>query len=223
MNFIIINGDIMFYHKEKEQILRLGDILKGFILTNSKIKKPVHEMIQSYSYDINVNMPEFVVVLTPCCSIRTQTLLLTSLVQLDHILFKNPYFVEDFIRINRVIEDPQKRFPPIEWENMPDERKTEKLAEGKQYAFYHYFIYKEHDYFTEYSRNDINTQHYMIDFRNIYSITCSDLVVKKTGEIPESIFKTKILQLSIDSRNELRNKLIHFFGRIPDEDKLFLD
>jgi len=212
----------MFYQKEKEQYLRLGDILRGFIISNPKIKEPIHKHTQAYSYNINIDIPKFTVVLTPCCSIRTKTLLLTSLIELDKGFFLNPYFVEDFTRINRVIE-PQNRYPPEEWEQLIDEKKIEELIEGKQYAFFHYFIYNEHDYFSTYTKRKHQTSYYMIDFRKIFSINCTDLKIKKSGKIPDNIFEAKILQLSVNARNDLRNKLVNYFGRIPDEDKLQLD
>lgn len=213
----------MFYQKEREHKLRLGDVLKGFIITNPKFKEPILNPVQAHSYNVKIEIPEFVIVLTPCCSYRTNTLLLTSLIQVESHFFKNPYLVEDFTRINRLIEHPINRFPPDEWERMPDEKKTEELTEGKQYAFYHYFIYKEHEYFPEYIMRKQQTRYYMIDFRKIFSINCTDLIFKKNGEIPEKIFNAKILQLSVAARDDLRNKIVNYFGRIPDEDLMYMD
>ena len=53
----------------------------------------------------------------------------------------------------------------------------------------------------------------MIDFRNTYKINCDK--IKAPDNVPH---ETKILQLSITVRNELRDKLISYYGRIPAED-----
>jgi hypothetical protein len=84
---------------------------------------------------------------------------------------------------------------------------------GTEYAVNHNFIYQYHDLLPEYelsykSQNPISLNTYMIDFRIVYKV-----------EYNKNYEGTKLLQLSISSRNDLRNKMANFFSRIPEEDK----
>jgi hypothetical protein len=53
----------------------------------------------------------------------------------------------------------------------------------------------------------------MIDFRRICRIECNEIVTPEQAPL-----KTKVLQISIETRRELRDKLTWYFGRVPEED-----
>jgi hypothetical protein len=53
----------------------------------------------------------------------------------------------------------------------------------------------------------------MIDFKNSYKINCNKIKSPKDAPLNK-----KILQLSITSRSELREKIAYYYGRIPEED-----
>jgi len=101
---------------------------------------------------------------------------------------------------------------------MSDEEQTQWLAKspGKQYMIADFFAYDRHDLLPDYElayaggmKELIN--YYMIDFRNICRVQTA------SSANPTS---TKRLQLSIQARGELRDKLANYFGRKPEEDAL---
>lgn len=64
-------------------------------------------------------------------------------------------------------------------------------------------------------KKNIETNYYMVDFKNIFKINC-----KKILSSVNSPLNIKKLQLSIQVRGELRDKLSYYYGRIPKEDKI---
>lgn len=216
----------MFYESPDkiDKLLRLGDVVKGYISNTTRIKQPflTFESSVYHNYSVDFEVPSFSVVLTPCCSIGEQHMLcLSPLIQLKSDFFKNPYLVEDFTRINREIE-PDKAFTPDDWEKMSYEEQQEKLAKRKGYMLLYLYIYAPSDLFTPYDkRGQEETKYYMIDFRNIQTIKC-DLIQsrERTKEENVQILASKCLQLSKLTREELRQKLAHYFSRPPVEDEL---
>jgi len=215
----------MFYENQEriEKLLRLGDIVKGYISPATRIKQPFLSLENNvyHNYVINFEVPPFSVVLTPCCSIGEQNMIcLSPLIPLKKDFFKNPYLVEDFTRLNREIE-PDKVYASDDWQKMSDEKKQERLAKGKGYTEYYLFIYAPSDIFPPYKRREQVTKYYMVDFRNIQTIRC-DLIKSRedTKEEDGSILASKCLQLSKHTRAELRLKLSHYFGRRPLEDEI---
>ncbi len=207
----------MFYEpvETTDKVLRLGDLVRGYISPSTKIKQPFLSLNDSvyHNYEINVAVPRYSVVLTPCCSIGDTMVCLTPLVELPAILFKNPYFVEDFTRIDREIE-PQKAFAPSDWDHLSPEEHEEQLAKKHSYTLLHWFIYAGHDLLLPYERKGHATNCYMIDFRNVQTLRC-DLIKSrdKTKEEHTSILESKCLQLTDNARELLRNKLSYYYGR----------
>ncbi len=209
-----------FYLENSDPNIRFGDIVEGCFSLMTSMQKPLFE--SSNQLNITIDISKYFVVMTPCCSIGkectvgNESLVLTPLIELQSDFLKSPYLLTDFTRINREMK-PKDSMPPKAWEMLSEEMKAEKMSEGMAYAFLSYFVYGKHDLFEEYELKNkdmkILTQYYMIDFRRIYSIKMP----------PEEIRKAKRLQLSILSREELRNKLSHFFGRRPKEDELLTD
>jgi hypothetical protein len=116
---------------------------------------------------------------------------------------------------------PQQAVSPEIWQKLPDEQKQRRLSFGTElaYAFADSFVYSSHPLLPTYTlktrAGNQTTGHYMIDFRRIYRIEC-----RKVGNPKQSPWEAKILQLSIDTRDELRLKLAKYYSRIPREDEV---
>ena len=92
-------------------------------------------------------------------------------------------------------------------------------AEGITYAFLNLFIYDQNAIFKPYTKRGRDLRYYMIDFRNIYTIQCP--LIKRSEELTTqdpAIIKSKVLQLSIQARTELREKIGFYYTRVQLED-----
>ena len=214
----------MFYTKKMDNILRFGDVVRGYILSNPTIKEPISPLkSESHNYKIDIEMPTYSVVLTPCCSIGESTISLTPLIKVRSDFFKNPYYAEDLTRINRTMK-PQQSLPPDEWENLSLEKQQRHLAEEINYALLNLFIYEENEIFKKHTLRQREITYYMIDFKNIHKIKCA--MIKRPEKVkPEDapIIESKVLQLSVQARSELRNKISYYYSREPKEDKILED
>ena len=211
----------MFYEKEMDKALRFGDVLRGYISTTPNIKEPMLATLNE-SYNININMPVFSVVISPCCSIGDKLISLTPLIELRNTFFNNPYFSDDLTRMNRKME-PEQAVPPHVWNGLPFEEKQRRSEEGYEYTLLELFIYEQNDLFLKYTINmrqaeNIETNYYMIDFRNTYKLNCEKIVTPENSPL-----ESKCLQLSIQARSELRDKIAYYYARIPKEDKILED
>lgn len=207
----------MFYQEEMDNALRFGDVLKGFVLASPIIEEPG----SVGTYEIAIKLPSYCVVLSPCCSIGHRVIALSPLIEIRPSFFDNSYFEEDLTRINRKME-PQQAVPPHTWEKFSPEVKQERLKEGYGYALFDVFIYEKHDLLSKYTVNrrqgNIETNYYMIDFKNIHKTRCDKIISAK-----DSPLDSKCLQLSIQTRSELRDKIAYYYARIPKEDEIFED
>jgi len=212
----------MFYEQKGDNALRFGDVIRGYININTTIKEPILDVkCLNEGYTLDISLPQFCVILTPCCSIRDKTISLTPLIKVEKKFFYNPYFAEDLTNINKVMR-AEKTLPPDAWETLPNEEKERRLREGITYASPRLFIYEENDLFEPYTFNihgkEIKTQYYMIDFKNVYKINCDKIISPE-----KSPLESKCLQLSIQARSELRDKIAYYFARVPEEDQIFED
>lgn len=132
----------------------------------------------------------------------------------------NPFFNSDLTNINRKVP-PEKSIPPTGWEGLSTKKKEARISQGVQYVFFEYYIYDKHELLPEYelgmTKNKFKTNYYMIDFRNIYRLDC-----KRFQSAIHSPLETKILQLSLQARIELQQKL-HFFYRLAPEDQPLIE
>lgn len=211
----------MSYTREPDKALRFGDVLKGYPSTTPRIEEPILTG-NSPKYAIDVTLPKFTVVMDPSCEIREQTICLTPLVQVSIRFFDNPYFAEDLTRINREME-PKQSLSPFAWSQLKPVEQQKRLNEGRKYALLNLFIYEKHDLFPFYplkrkGQEEILTNYYMIDFRNTYKICCKKIISPE-----KSPLKSKVLQLSPETRAELTNKLLKYYERIHFEDKALED
>jgi hypothetical protein len=208
----------MFYEKENHNVLRFGDVLEGFILSSTSIISP-EETKKKREYHIKVKNPDYVVVLSPCCSIGDKTLALSPLLSVIPGFFNNPFLSEDLTRINRKMT-PQQSVPPHVWQTMsPTDKACRFKGVREAYAFVENFVYEKHDLLKTYTvhrqAGNIESNYYMLDFRRIYRIECD-----KVANPTQAPLETKILELLIQIRKELRDKLTWYFGRIPEEDQI---
>lgn len=211
----------MFYEANPDPKLRFGDILQGFITSTPMINEPIINSIAKV-YKIEINSPNYCVILAPCCSIGPKIVSITPLIQIRDSFFDNPYFKEDLTRINRQME-PNFAVPPPSWQEFSEDVKARRLSEGREFALLSLFIYERHDLLPKYElyfkkeRKRIDINYYMIDFKNIFNIHCN-ILGNPGQEINKQLKTAKILQLSIETRNELREKISNYYGRIPKED-----
>lgn len=211
----------MFYQEEIQNILRFGDVLKGYISTYVKIKQPFSiKEFQGFSFNINVDIPNYLVVLTPCCSIEENKISLTPLIKLRPSFLKNSHYVKDFTSINRLL-DFEYHFPTARWKRFSKEEKQRFREQNKSYPILYLFVYEKHDLLPKYNFGDGEINYYMIDFRNTFKLNC-ELIKTKNGKQQEldQITNSKYLQLSIETRSQLREKLSYYYGRTPPEDKI---
>jgi len=99
-----------------DSVLRFGDVVRGFILAKPEYSEPSILFKEEHYYRIDVDVPEYSVVLTPCCSIEGNIISLTPLVKVIANLLKNPYYAEDLTRINRLMNAEQSMLPE-KWES----------------------------------------------------------------------------------------------------------
>ena len=59
----------------------------------------------------------------------------------------------------------------------------------------------------------------MIDFKNIYHVNC-DKIFPPEKAIDAKVFRSKVLQLAIRTRNEMRDKMAFYYGYPPIEDRI---
>jgi len=206
----------MFYESKPEEALRFGDVVRGYVLSAPRIDSP--SISPPVRYHVEVHNPPFAVVMSPCCSIGDHTLAISPLIEVLPGFFKNPYFVEDLSNINRRMP-PAKAVGPDVWGHLSPDERQRRLSDGDAYALVEYFIYAPHDHLPKYTVNrkggPIQTGYYLLDFRRIHRIECD-----KVANAKQAPLEPKLLQISIETRGELRDKLAWYFGRRPKEDIL---
>ena len=205
----------MSYDEDPNDILRFGDVLKGYYLANPKFDDAPYAVPSNAT--INLEFPSMCAVLTPCCSISDKVMTLTPLMQVSEKFFMNSFLREDLSRLNRQME-PRQSVPQGRWERMTPEEQIELSGRGPGFAFLECFIYEPHDLLPEYEfqtreREMIRTGYYMIDFRNTIKIESNQIQRNSTA-----FAQYKRLQLSIVTRSQLRDKISYFYSRLPQED-----
>lgn len=210
----------MFYEQSPEQALRFGDVVWGFPLPASHVVRGTISPGHPEKYSIGVTSPSHAAIMTPCCSIGEGTMALCPLIPVDPALSKVPYLAEDFTRVNGLLM-PEFSVPPEAWERMSDEYKQGRFGfpYTPSYAWHHYFVYAGHDLLPKYvfrgKQGDRETNQYMVDFRRISPLDWDKILDAKRAPT-----EVKVLQLTIETRKQLRDKLAHYFARIPDEDQV---
>ena len=207
-----------FYAETPDKALRFGDIVTGFPAAIPRLPQPILDA-SGGRYDIEVGPPSPCVILSPCCSIGHEVFSLCAMKDVQQSFFSNPYFDQDLTNVNRKMT-PQQSVPPRVWESLPELEKQRRLqrANPANYACNEFFVYACNPLLPEYTVHrrkgaDVITGCYMIDFRDMFTVRCS--AVKSAKQAP---IGAKILQLSIETRRELRAKLVEYFNREAAED-----
>lgn len=205
-----------FYSDNPSKIFRLGDVVTGFHHPAFQIHTP-GALEKSTDVRINLTRPSYFAVMTPCCSIEDQSISLAPLIEIRHRFFEIPHLAEDLTRLNSHMR-PEDSLPPKAWERMTPEKKVELLARGPSYIFIECFAYEPNALLKTYSLKKGTNEwpavgHRMVDFKQIFRVECDQ--IGRMRDAPEG---TKLLELSIPIRSQLREKLAAFFARIPEED-----
>lgn len=208
-----------FYENEPESSLRFGDVLTGFQAMVAQTDNPTDKPICDLA--IRVSKPAYLVVMTPCCSIEKKSIALAPLAQIRPSFLDNPFLAEDLTRVNRHVP-PEKSVSPYVWENkFPAEKKQELKARGSGYICLECFVYKAHSLLKSYRLDRrggaVEMGDYMVDFKSIYRVDCK--LIERGRNAPSGL---KLLQLTPYTREDLRDKLGYYFGRVPDEDRAIL-
>jgi len=221
----------MFYKDPPSEFLRMGDIVTGFVSAVPEMDEPIADKFVNYK--VTVELPKLLVIITPCCSIGDEKI---SVVPLEEVglrkeLFEMPYLKDDMTKINRKME-PQKAIKPQRWATLKPEDQLDILNRPEDYQYNELFVFAEHDALPEYtvkirSETEFNSRYYMIDFRKATRVACKCIVSPNTKafteEIKQKALCSKILELHPHVRQELRNKIMNYYCRIPDEDAAYCD
>lgn len=214
----------MFYvenEKVNYEKLRFGDIITGNYLSSIFYT----DKCNSSLFKMEVCVMPYNVVLTPCCSIQTKdkegNLIITPLIKLKPKFYSIPLIKDDLLMINRLITSKEKQqlIPEQQWNKMSEEQQIAILNDEPKYELIEYFIFDKNDLFDKYSLDHKNgkienIQYYMIDFRNTFNIKVENI------QSPNNIIlKSKIAELTKNSRISLNKKLKAFY-RIAEEDLL---
>lgn len=225
----------MFYEDGIGDKLRFGDVVRGFLSTYPILSRPMTAKVEPYTIEIDAKLS---VVLDPCCSIGSGTLSITPLIETQAYLWDNPHLFADITEINRKSHS-KDLMNPARWNRCTDDEKTQFLNDEEDYGYKNIFIYMEHPIFDEYeiarkSRfeevtdpstklpkyNEVEgvfkfkTRYYMIDFKKTRHINC-EKIAESEKPIDETILNSIVLQLSDETRVELRNKMGDYFARNP--------
>lgn len=208
-----------FYNEGPYKSFRFGDILKDFLTVEPTINNPISELSKAECrIDISSG---YYVLLSPCCSIDESILLLSLLVEIKKPFYKNAYFADDMTRVNLEIP-PDKSMSPEDWNKLSQDEKNKRMGRGDAYTNLEFFVYENNGLLPEYKLiirgNKIPNPPYMIDFRKTFFVKC-DKIRRDQKDIP---IEVKLLELSVETRETLRNKLSHFYGRRPPEDEAYL-
>lgn len=200
----------MFYTDTPSEALRFGDVVTGYVLATPKIKQPLMEH-GNHQYNIDIELSQLSVILSPSCSIGDKKILISPLRAVRKTFFDNDYFNNDLTRLNRRMEQKYS-YPPSSIERMSDDEKKEKLISDLVWTFVELFIYEPHERLPAYQirRRGENQEikYYMIDFRDVTKVNC-DLILKAD----DSPMCCKILQISDQTRLELSEKIQNFYKR----------
>ena len=210
-----------FYNETPDKTLRFGDVISGFQIAVPQANDPCP--IKHNDWIIKVSRPSYAVVMTPCCSIENESVSLAPLFNIRPAFLKNDFFKEDLTRINDVVPGEHSVSSHVWKHSLPPERQQALLSQKPSYVSVECFIYASHDLLEEYVLNTkehgkVNLKHYMVDFKTIYRVECDK--IKRDRDAPKGI---KLLELTVQTRQLLRNKLVQYYSREADEDRLLMN
>jgi hypothetical protein len=210
----------MFYEPSPDSRLRLGDVVVGFPIASAAFNlKCDGSFPDTYRIDVQQG---FYAVLSPCCAIGYNTILLCPFQPIQKKWLKNPYFAQDMTNINRPMK-AELAVSPEDWEALGDEKRQERLdrtSPDGSYVSNELFVYASHDLLQSYklthNEQEIVIGHWVVDFRKACRIECQQITYPQKPNSP--IIQYKRLQLTISARADLRDKLAFYFGNPAPED-----
>lgn len=234
----------MSYNSTIDEQLRFGDVVKGYLCAIPKVDKPFIDT-NAESYTIKIDKPLFSVMLDPCCEVGSGIISLVPLEEVNSRLWDIAYLANDMTLLNAP-DNAKNLMHPSTWNKQSDAEKKDALREGDKFGHTPFFVYPANPLFPEYTitrdnrYTEINdpvsqlpkyevrkekvlfaTRHRMINFKNIYQVHC-DKIVGADKPLDEVIRQSIVLQLSIKTRNQLREKLSNYFRKRPEEDEIEL-
>ena len=208
-----------FYFETPQDCLLLGDIVTGFRAVVPQFHKPGVDD-HSAELGISVTRPDYFAVTTPCCSIGNKQISLAPLVPIRAPWLTNPYLADDLTRIN-VPGSAENFVPPNDRGRLTPEALQALVEKGSVYGLVECFVYDPHDLLRVYDVKGkgatTKNGHWLLEFGSSFRVNC-DLVTRNAA--PAGV---KLLELSVAKREELRRKLVNYFGRTPEEDRLVLE
>jgi hypothetical protein len=209
-----------FYEDNIDAVLRFGDVLEGYALANSVLSKPFTLLRKEDEkrYSLDVRLPKYCVVLTPCCNIEAGRIVLTPLIQLKGDMIKNDRLEGKYLDLNAEIE-PYRALSDRRWNKLDEGERAAIKAKKKSYTYHENFVYFENRHFDEYKLAGRFLRYYMIDFTKLFYIKC-ELIKRDAKNEPLEIVRSKVLQLTKNSRALLRMKLATYYYRVPEEDSV---
>jgi len=212
----------MFYTEQISESYRLGDIVCGFTNISPRFEKSTNEN-GLYQYTVTHSIPRFFSILTPCCSIEKSLALIVAIEKVDNNFLVSQYLRDDLLHVNEKMSK-REALGSFVFEKVynTEDKRNEADSKPREYEFADKFVYEENDIFDEYEiRRQIEDQqiirsvkYKMINFKKAFSVEW-EMFNRNTACI-------KVLELSPYGRKLLRDKINHFFGRVPDEDVPFL-
>jgi uncharacterized Zn-finger protein len=125
----------MFYHGSIDNKLRFGDVVKGYLSAIPNLSKPFGHA------SIEIQIPQFSVVLDPCCEIGSGMISLSPLEEVSPQFLDIAYLAKDMTLLNckGMAKD---FFHPSVWNKLSDKKKTDALVAAPDYGHKSFFIYE---------------------------------------------------------------------------------
>ncbi len=201
-----------WFYEPATRELRLGDIVEGYTwvaphldIGHDSAAETIGELAS-----IDVVREPYAAVLTPCCSIEGDALVVGPLRHVKPAWFANSYVSEDFLRIDDRIR-PEQAIPRAEWMKMSPSEQAEQAASGPRLAFVEYFAFPSGGvlppYLVTYKNEEHSVDSYVVDFRHPM------LVHHKLPRSEGHACGDKVLQLSSHARDLLCSKIANYYSR----------
>lgn len=207
----------MFYEPTLSKALRLGDVVKGLIWAAAHIDRPLSDARSLFA--LHVEHPQFAAILTPCCAIEREEVVIAPLVRLRPAMLRARHLAEDPTRVNGPMK-PQHAIPASEWQKLTDEARIRRFGPDFDRPGFHFldaFVYEAHPMLGHYELDTkagkMPCSHHMISFKHVAKVECE--CIKRAGQ---DDFPLKVLELTVTARQALRRKLVRFYGNPPLED-----
>jgi hypothetical protein len=221
----------MFYVEPHSDFLRMGDVVSGYISLFPDMDEPIKNKV--IGYRVIAELPELLVIITPCCSIGDKQVSVVPLEQMRRrlTLFEVEYLKDDMTKVNRKME-PYKALTPSKWDEKTPEEKLAIINRQIDYQYDELFVYAGDGKLPKYTVNlsrdtSFESDYHFIDFRKATRVKCNCIISPDdknnfTSEKKDKSLSTKLLELHPKIRQELRCKISNYYHRIPKEDESYI-